>query len=192
MRQMESFFWGIIAALGALVIELIAFIYFSIFSFHQADISFSALFIIPKFIILGVFIEESFKYIIISKCVERMSLGRSYIINSLFVGLGFFLTEIGLASTTGVLPRANILTEVAIIHIGTAGLIGYIIATKNPKRLWVFLYTLIWASFFHGSYNFLITNRTSTINYVIFALLGMLLLINILNIIRINKKLAQD
>ena len=135
MRQIESFFWGIIAALGALVIELILFIYFSIFSIHQADVSFSQLFTIPQFIILGVLIEELFKYIIISKCVERISSGILYIVNSIFVGLGFFLTEIGLASTTGTLPGANILIEVAIIHIGTAALIGYIVATKNPKKL---------------------------------------------------------
>ena len=191
MRQIESFFWGIIAALGALVIELIVFVAFSS-SDPQATNSFAGLFLLPQFIILGVFIEETFKYIIIANRIEIFSFTRSYIINSLFVGLGFFLTELGLIATTGKMPPTNIIFELAIIHIGTAGLIGHIIAIKNPKKIGTLIHALIFAGFFHGAYNLLILNRLFFVDYIIMGLLGLLVFINIINIIRINGELAQE
>ena len=192
MRQLESFFWGIIASLGALIVELIVFIGFSISTDPTANISFSQLFLVPQFIIIGACIEEIFKYIIISKRIEMLSMQRSYIVNSFLVGLGFFSIELGLILTNGIALQIRPLSEIAIIHIGTAGLIGYIVATKNPKKVGTFIYAMIFAAFFHSTYNLLILKRTFIIDYAIFALLAMLILINIVNFIRINNKLAQD
>lgn len=191
-NSIESFFWGIIAALGALIVELVVFIFFSSSDNQVANSSFLQFFIVPQFIIIGVFIEEIFKYVVISKCVEKFSLQRSYITNSLFVGLGFFSIELGLILTTSMIVGINLLIELAIIHIGTAGIIGYIVAIKNPKKIGSFIYAMIFATFFHGAYNFLIIDRTFILNYAIFVLLGIIILINFINLIKINNKLAQD
>lgn len=190
MKQLESFFWGIIAALGALIMELVVFMLFSELTSQSESFSFTQLFAIPKLILVGAFIEESLKYLIISKRIELLSLGRSYITNSLLVGLGFFSIELGIAMTTGTLPETKLLFEVALIHMGTAGIMGYIIATQNPRKTATFLYALLTATFLHGAYNFLIIERTLVIDYAVFGLLIAIIIINILNFIRINKKLA--
>ena len=70
MRQIESFFWGIIAALGALFIELLVFIGFSAIQNSGIRLSFSQLFLLPGFVIAAAFIEESFKYLIIAKRID--------------------------------------------------------------------------------------------------------------------------
>lgn len=192
MTKLESFFWGIIAALGALIVELIIFIGFSIRSSQPSDISFLQLFIIPQFIIIGVFVEEVFKYIVISRRIEMLSFGRSYLTNSFLVGIGFFSVELILIIATGIIPDAKFLAEIATIHIGTAGLIGYITAIKNPKKLSTAIYATILVVFFHSAYNLLILDRTLILNYAIFTLLGLLIFINIINFIRINTRLARD
>lgn len=193
MRQLESIFWGIIAALGALVIELIAFIGISAYINPDFTLSFSQFFIVPQFIIFFACIEELFKYIIISKRIEMLSLEKTYVINSLLVGLGFFGVELILISmSTKVLPTWTILAEIAILHMGTSGLIGYVVAIKNPKKFSTLLYVLPVAVFFHASYNLLTIKREYWQNYAIFALLGLLILINISNLLRISRKLAQQ
>jgi hypothetical protein len=192
MKQIESFFLGIIAALGALILELVFFIGYSIFTNQESNTFFSQLFIIPQLIILGAFIEEIFKYIVISKRVEMLSLSISYIINSFLVGLGFFSIELGLMRIAGDLPPQATLVEIAIIHIGTAGIIGYIVATKNPRKISTVFYALLVTTFLHSSYNILILQRNFIIHFIIYFLLILILLINFINLIRINKKLAQE
>jgi hypothetical protein len=192
MRQFESFFWGIIAALGALFVQLMIFIGFMTFNNPAANTSFSALYLLPQFIILSALIEESFKYLIIAKRIELYSLEKSYVVNSLLVGLGFAATELWLLSSQATLPSPQILSELAIIHIGTAGLIGYLVATKNPKKFSTFLGAITLVTFFHAGYNFLIQKRGLAENYLILALLGFLIAINLINLLRISRKLAQD
>lgn len=192
MAQLESFFWGIIAALGALIAELLLFIAFNAFVDPSLNITFTQLFIVPKFIIIGALIEEFFKYIIISKRVEMLSLSRSYLINSFFVGLGFFSTELSLSWTANSTLQINSFSEIAIIHIGTAGLIGYIIATNNPKKITTFILAIVIATAVHAIYNLLISDRTFVFNYAVYLLLAIVIFLNVINIFRINSKLAQD
>lgn len=192
MAQIESIFWGIIAALGALVIELVFFIGSSIYLNPSVEISFSQFFILPQFIIVAAFIEEIFKYIVISKRIDMFSLEKSYIINSFFVGLGFFGVEMGLILISGELPAIQFLIEIAIVHLGTAGLIGYFVAARNPKKVTTFLLAITFAIAFHASYNLLLLKREYVQNYFIFAILGLLILLNIANFFRISQKLAQE
>ncbi|EKE18845.1 MAG: hypothetical protein ACD_9C00215G0003 [uncultured bacterium] len=191
MAQLESFFWGIIAALGALILELIFFIVFS-FYIPSSNISFDLLFTIPQFIIIGACIEEIFKYIIISKRIEMLSLGKSYLVNSFFVGLGFFSVELGLIWVAASTFQINLLSEIAIIHMGTAGFIGYIVATMNPKKITTFISAIAVATLFHALYNLMVLDRTFILNYAIFFLIGIIIFFNVINIFRINSKLAQD
>ena len=193
MRQLESFFWGIIAALGALIFQLI--IYIGFFSWTNLDIktiTFQQLFVIPQFILIGAFIEESFKYLIISKQIDTFSQNRFYIINSMFVGLGFFATEMLLANMSGDAIQTKFICEIAIVHLGSAGLIGYFVATKNPGKFLTFLTTVALVTFFHSIYNLLIIQRTFATNITIIFLLSLLVLLNIINFFNINSKLAQD
>jgi predicted DNA-binding transcriptional regulator len=192
MKQVESFFWGIIAALGALVVELLVFVIFSGSTDQTNNISFTQLFVLPQLIVLGACIEEIFKYIIISKRIEMLSLRRSYLINSYLVGLGFFSIELGIVLATGAVPATNILVEIAIIHLGTSGIIGYIVATKNPKKIMTFIKAVLFATFLHSTYNILILDRTFIINLAIFALLAFIIIFNLVNLARINNRLAQD
>ncbi|MDD5396983.1 MAG: PrsW family glutamic-type intramembrane protease [Candidatus Moranbacteria bacterium] len=192
MHQIESFFWGIVAALGALVVQLIAYIGFSAYA-NNPNLTFPQLFAIPTFLIVGVVIEESFKYLIISKRVELYSQDRSYLINSFFVGLGFFATELLLIFSSTANIQTKSLFEIAIIHLGSAGLIGYVVATRNPRKISTFLLALMVATFFHGAYNLLLlTERNFIVNGVTISLLTVLALLNFSNLIFINKRLAQD
>ncbi len=187
----ESFLWGIIAAFGALVIEILALLAFS--AYKNTEFSFDIFFAIPSFILISAGIEEFFKYIIISKKIESFSLEKSYIVNSILVGLGFFAVELGLIYISNeILPAWNILAEITILHMGTAGLIGYIIAIKNPRKFFTFLLALSVAVAFHAVYNFLVIKREFLQNYAVFCLLGVLILINIVNFFRISGKINPD
>jgi hypothetical protein len=192
MKQIESFFWGIIAALGALVLEFIFFFGYSIYANPSGTFSFSQFFLIPSFIIAAAFIEETFKYIVISKRIEMLSLEKSYLVNSFLVGLGFFGVELGAIFLSGPLPATQFLVEIAIIHMGTAGLMGYFVAIGNPKKISTFIFATIVAVFFHAGYNLLTLRRDFIQNYAIFALLGLLFFINFVNFLRISRKLAQQ
>lgn len=192
MKQIESFFWGIIAALGAIIVELFLFIGFSAYSDYSMGFSFSSLYSIPRFIILAACIEEIFKYLIISKRVELISLEKSYIINSFFVGLGFFGVELGLISQAEPFPPLLLLAEIAILHIGTAGIIGYFVATKNPKKLMTFLFVVLIVTIIHATFNLLSLNRNFITNYLILATLTLVIMTNIRNFFSIRRVLAQD
>lgn len=192
MRQLESFFWGIIAALGALFAELVIYIVFSTFFPQVAQLSYDALSSLPAFIIAFAFTEELFKYIIIAKRIDTYSFERTFVVNALMVGLGFAATEFMLLSSIGNMPENKILLELATIHIGTAGIMGYLVAIKNPKRIRTFLQTAIIATTFHAGYNLLIEKRELLQNYLILSLLGFLVIYNLFNLLRVKSKLAQE
>lgn len=192
MKLIESFFWGIVAALGALIAQLFVFIGISIYSGPAAVISFTQLFIQPYFIIIAACIEEFLKYIFISKHIKTISSKRSCFINSLFIGLGFFGVEFAFFSASeSQLPHAQFLAEIAVVHTGTAGIIGYFVAMKNFKKLSTFLPALLLATFFHLTYNLLAIERAPIENYAIFMLLGLLITFNLANFFRFGKGLAQ-
>ncbi len=206
MRQIESFFLGIIAALGALILELVVLVIISISADYGIELTPENLFsldVIPKtlsvfhyLLLASVIIEESLKYVMIAKRVEVFSLDRKIILNSFLVGLGFALVEIMLiygkiSSGTAEFFYQNI-AEIILIHISTAGIIGYFVATRNPRKIITFIKPVAIAVFFHLLYNLLVIYRDgySTGPFII-ALLIILLAINIFNVIGINKRLAS-
>jgi len=187
MAQLESFFWGIIAAAGALVIEVIFFIVISPYADPTGMVSFSHFFSIPKFIIAAACIEEIFKYAIILRRLKTPPLEKSGLLNSLLVGLGFFVFELVLILITRTSPSPQFLAEIAIIHIGTAGLIGYIITAKNARGVAAFMYAMAVAVAFHATYNLLSLKRDYLNNYLVFFILGALVAVNIANFFRIKR-----
>ncbi len=174
------------------MVQLLILIGYSASKNPAAEITFSELFLLPGFVIAAAFVEESFKYLIISKRIETYSLEKSFVVNSLFVGLGFAVAEFLLLFSSAALPDRQILTELAIIHVGIAGIIGYLVAIKNPKKFSSFLHIVMLATILHSSYNFLVQKRDFFQNYLILLLLGFVIVANIFNILRIRRKLAQD
>jgi hypothetical protein len=192
MKQIESLFLGIIAALGALVIELFVFAVFGTASLDKNIIA-ENVSSLNYLLVVTVFIEEIFKYLIIIKRIEYFSIGRALILNSLLVGLGFSGVEtalIYLGSAGGTIPYQSLI-EIISIHIFTAGIIGYFIATRNPKKISTFAIAVVLAAFFHLSYNILALYRNDWISISIPIFLGMLLAISIFNLIVVNRKLAS-
>jgi len=179
MILIESFFWGILAALGALVVEIVFYVFVSPFVDPAGAMPFSQFFIIPNFIIVAAFIEEILKYILISKRFSVLSPEKLRFANALLIGLGFFLIELMFILATKVSPAPQFLIEIAIVHIGTAGLIGGILAIKNARKFATFVYVIAVAVTFHSAYNLLSLKRNGLNNYLIFFILGLLIVTNL-------------
>jgi len=179
MKLFESFFWGIIAALGALIVEIVFYIITSFFINPIGTMPFIQFFIIPKFIIAAACIEEILKYIIIFKRFSVLPPEKSKLANALMIGLGFFLFELVLILATRISPASQFLIEIAIIHIGTAVLMGGILIVKNIQKIAAFLYAIAAAVIFHAAYNLLSIERNNLNNYLIFFGLGLLIIINL-------------
>jgi len=206
MKQIESLFLGIIAATGALFAEvLLMILILAVFGAGGKlnlddflDITSQKNIISPYvFLFLFAFLEESIKYFFIAHKIEKFSLGRMLIINSLILGIGFSVIEISLIATN---INKNLMSqnyfyqniaEIFLLHIMTAGLMGYVIALLNPRKIGTFFAAVIPALFFHLSYNILNQYRNFWINPFVIALLAVLFLINFANLLRINKKLAS-
>ncbi|OGI16784.1 MAG: hypothetical protein A3J63_03365 [Candidatus Moranbacteria bacterium RIFCSPHIGHO2_02_FULL_40_12b] len=206
MKQIESLFLGIIAATGALIAEVfLMIIILAVFGAGKKinlddflNITSVKNSISPYlFFFLFAFLEESVKYFFIAHKIEKFSLGRMLIINSLILGLGFSIIEISLiaGSVNKNLISQNYfrqnIAEIFMLHIMTAGLMGYVVVLLNPRKIGTFFAAIIPALFFHLSYNILSQYRNFLINPFIIALFAVLFLINFANLLRINKKLAS-
>ena len=191
MKLFESFLWGIIAALGALIVEIVFYIIASFFIDPTSSLPFSQFFIVPQFIIAAACIEEVLKYIIIFKRFSVLPPEKSKLANALLIGLGFFLFELALISATRTSPAPQFLAEIAIIHIGTAGLIGGILIVKNIRKITTFLYAITTAVAFHAVYNLLSIERNSFNSFLIFLVLGLLIIINLVIFIFVKRNYRQ-
>jgi hypothetical protein len=192
MKQIESLFLGIIAALGALVVELFIFAIFGTMSLDKNIIS-QNVSSLNYLLVTAVFLEEIFKYLIIIKRVEFFSMGRILILNSFLVGLGFAGVESSLIyfrSAGGLIPYQSFV-EIILIHIFTAGIIGYFIAARNPQKIATSIKAILIAVFIHLSYNIMVLYRNDRINIIILAFLGGLAIINIINLAIIERRLAS-
>jgi len=205
MKQIESLFLGILAALGALVSQSFILLIIGFFirkseisAYGQKTIGFSDTNMLPLLVVIpiAVLVEEIFKYVIIVKRVDLISYGRSLLFNSLLVGLGFagleaFLIYSGFGNRIISSMNVQNVIEIISIHIFTAGIIGYYVATRNPKKIATFFEAVFIAFLIHLTYNVLALYRGPFLNPFIFALLAVLFIINFSNFISINKKLAS-
>ena len=193
MKYIESIFWGIIAAAGAILVQLFAFLIITILN-PTAQVTLNLYLTMPLFIIISAFIEELFKFIVISQRIKLYSKGKLNIINALLVGLGFFGLEFAIISnnysTVGV--SFAYVFEIAILHIGTAGLIGYMIEKNKSKNLAKFSATLVIVTIFHFVYNILSSTRSEMTNYGIYVTLASLILLNFASLLWSQKELAKD
>ena len=179
MKLFESFFWGFIAALGALILEITSYIIISPFVDPKGTVPFSEFFITPKLILVAACIEEISKYVIIAKRFNVLTIDKIKLGNALSIGAGFFLFELMLILSTRVSPSPQFLIEIAIIHIGTAGLIGGFLAIKNIRKIAAFAYAMALSLTLHSAYNILLLDRNDTRNYFIFLVLGIVVISNL-------------
>jgi hypothetical protein len=194
MKYIESFFWGILAALGALLVELILLNVIQLSTFPENGLDINLFFSSLSFIVVAALVEEVFKYIVIVKKIGDFFIARSIILGSFLVGLSFSAVEtVLICAQVGEQWTAysRYLIEIGLLHISTAGIIGYIVAASNPRKAMTFAKAVLLMASVHFVFNLLALHRSYFFNYLIFILLLFMVAVNILNLLRINKKLAS-
>lgn len=149
-------FIGAISALGAMVIEFAVSIFYPAIQPELLD-KFSG------FIILAVCIEELVKFAVIRQISKREPVKKNIFLNSVFIGVGFSLAEIGLNSLSAQFYKSiAAFLGLLIIHTLTASLMGYYFSLprrqagrqEQGKIRAVVVFSLV--IFLHSSYNWAI------------------------------------
>ncbi|NTV40815.1 MAG: hypothetical protein HGA61_00900 [Candidatus Moranbacteria bacterium] len=178
MKKLESFFWGIIAACGAAVFQLIYFLIFSDIFDTERKFSFVQFYSVPFFIIIIAFIEEFFKYLILSKRISKISSKKSFFLNAFFMGLGFFCLELALILNKGLGGELReAVVEILILQIGTTVLLGFFVANEKMKKSSSAIFGLFLATLFHSTFNLLALDQNHFTDYGSFVLLATLFFI---------------
>lgn len=175
MRQIESFFLGIIAALGALVVEIV------LFGFQDISRPFE----LGIYSLFGMaLVEETLKYLFIAGRIEMFSLYRSLVINSFFLGAGFSLVEILLRSQgeNFEIKSAETLlgiSGIAVLQMTTAGIMGRTVSWRNPSKIKTFFVAVSPAFLIHFGYNSAVLyGEKYPLFFIIIPLLAILLFID--------------
>lgn len=172
MNNLKFFFYGIISALGAMIIELV------LKNILSSGISLSNIFftIITPSLILFALVEETFKFVVINKAVLLLKKPAEAFYGVFLIGLGFSLTEIYLAFAGDMFEQTNYLLAVLgilAVHISTSLIFGYFSFKKNLLSKTVFTAILVSTTLLHLIYNVLIIYSLSetVISAYFFALL---------------------
>ena len=191
MKQIESFFWGIPAALGALLGQIAILAIFLIVQDPAGTMQMDALSQTLPGIGIAVLLEELFKYLVIAKRIDAISLNMSYFFNAILFGLGFAMTEqvvgylnYGQISEGELFPIIGVMS----VHIITAQLMGYRISTTNPMKLSVMLPTILLATSVHFFYNFLEYSLSYATLYISYGAVTVLVCYTLINVYRFKKQ----
>lgn len=181
MKYIEAFFWGIIAALIAVVFEFSVSLVLTISSLSIT------------YILLVGFIEEIMKVLVIMKRLRNIFSGRNLILSSLALGLGFATTEFFFIAGqyANLIDHLKEIIEIVILHIGTAGVIGYLATLKSYKISLTIPLAFICAAAIHTIFNFLVLHDETFPHYSIFILLAVLVTINFAVLVKGSKTLAN-
>ncbi len=194
MLFLRSLFLGIIAALMALILELI-FSFLPGFSFE----SFSRE--ISWFLAVFVLIEELLKISFIWKIFSldgKKNSPLSFFFQAIFVGLGFALTE-ALLEIYGLLPQKSdllgsflpLLGAIAI-HIGVSGFIGFLLVKAQTITFRIFSQVIIVTFSWHFLFNLFVIR--GEVRWTALLLLGMVFFLALaaLKIVWQQKTYAQQ
>jgi len=193
MKKLESFFWGIIAALGATVFQFIFFLATTSFIAPKSQLSFDQFYVVPGVVLLFAFLEEFFKYLMLTKRIIKSSAGRDFLLNACLVGLGFFTLELGLILSSGGNLEIQKILAIAILHIGTTILMSsFMLTTKKSSLLYLVAYPLLLATGLHASFNWLILQASPISNAIAILILSLLIFLAFKLFTTSNKLLAQD
>lgn len=183
MKQLQSFFLGILGAIGALILEVATLSFLTPLSSTAETIarkisSPDYLF----FIIIA--IEEFLKYILIVRVVSKISEKKKLVLNSLFLGAGFSLLELFsfyCNFKNGIDFEPLAILGIIVIHISTAMIIGYS-ALKNSASS---LFFGFFASFtIHSAYNILGASEHPYQKQLLVGLLALLIFLDLFLLIK--------
>ena len=168
MKFAKPIFFGIIASFGALFLELLLSFFWS----NPDEIKNIFLGEITALLIAAVMIEEAFKFIFVLKIFQEFEIGRKdsaetdrpekyFFRESLLVGLGFSFLELLFAFFNSSFGQsfpnfALAASGLVMVHILTAGIIGYSMLKFKAVNLVSAATALAVAFFVHFSYNLLI------------------------------------
>jgi len=192
MHQLESLFWGIIAALGAMVVEFAIFLGYSFFVDPLGNFSVEKYYLLPFVMLAVAAIEEIFKLTVILKRIELFSFERSFVVNAAFVGAGFAAAELLLIKWYGFSGSsyARNLAQIALLHIATASFIGYRVAIKNHRKYAIITFTLLGATLLHFFYNFLEAFQGERFPFATTIYIAIIICMSTINLITVKSKLA--
>jgi RsiW-degrading membrane proteinase PrsW (M82 family) len=150
-KFIKPFFFGIIAALGALILELVFYIILPSQETQQDYYS-----KITIFLFLVVAVEEALKVLMVYKNAQEFKDENDIFISSFFVGAGFALAELFLKDlgSKELFSIGNM--NIVLMHILTAGLVGYFLSKEQAigRRFLVKIWLL--AFLVHLAYNLLV------------------------------------
>jgi len=152
MNYLKPFFYGILAALGALVLETI----FSILTFDDGDTNEKIFAISILMLFLAAATEEILKYVFIRKAYSEMEDKTKIIACALILGLGFSSVELfsNLFKNNSLNNLTNIyFWGVLLLHLTTSGFIGFMFLKSDKKSIGFTTIVLIVAIAIHLSYN---------------------------------------
>jgi len=168
MKIIKPFFFGITAALGALFLELLIGMFIGSPE-DFADIFFSR---ITSILILSVLVEELLKLIFIYRSqlelkiyfqnnADEKEIGKSFFLNSFFVGAGFacmesFFIIFSLPSARDVFDLKLAISGILIIHAVTSSVMGYLLIKYSSSKFFAASIALLAAVLIHIIYNSLI------------------------------------
>lgn len=187
-NQIQSLFWGILAAGAALFVELV------ITSFFDIDALESAGTLLVLIIALTSLTEEVFKYIVVIRSIDPISFGRSALLNSWIAGLGFSIVEIlffyqKVLSENLIFDKIDLI-KVGLLHIFTFGIFGYKVATKEDNKIDISL--ILALTLIHLAYNMTVQYSETIVYPAGSLILIILFLYNVFSFIAVNKRLADE
>lgn len=169
LEKFKMLFWGMLAALGALVLESMILI----FAAPLAPAASPPAWLMPT----GVFIEEFFSLLLIGKLLQNSPDKNHIFSRTLFFGVGFSIPEILLnIADYPILSQEISLSYLGLllIHSATAGIFGYHFSAAEKFR-WNTLFFLGLAFFFHLLFNLAVIHLLSfwlIISLPLFILFG--------------------
>lgn len=189
MNRFQPFFLGILAAIGALFLEVL-FLDFSSPSFSVGKNGLTENFFSLNFLFFSaIIIEELLKYFLIIGLLPKRN---DIVFNSFFLGLGFSSVELALIYwnyQAGIELEISSIIGTALIHVATSVIIAYSVWENARNKITAFLGGFIPAFIVHFLYN--ISSATETrysdrINIALMIFLPMLTLFLIIKS-RISK-----
>ena len=155
-KYLETFFLGMIAALGSLVaITAISVFFGSVFP----NVPKETYGVIMPFLLFAVIIEEGFKLLIIRKKISEGEGNRFFLGKAFFLGAGFALMEtIFIVSGKPLIGKDELIGifGISTIHISTAIIIASAFASQKKHVFSKTAYAMLAAIATHATYNYLI------------------------------------
>ena len=176
-------FLGMLAAFGSLILETAASIFISPENGGAVVLS------ITWFLVACAAIEEILKFAVIFNTISQKDLKKLIFLKSFFIGLGFSVFEIVLNLYKINFQRIDLLmafslSGIFLIHILTAGYIGYVIAILKDSKKILSAVVVIFTFLLHLAYNLTVIYNAPPL--AVLPFLGALIIILILRFSRLR------